>query len=224
LNLSILYTANIRGNLELLPRLYTFIRSLHQDMLRFRPEDEDDVLLCPVQPPPMRTLLLDLGDSCAPDVWHCAATGGRSTLIVLDAMGYHAANVTGILSAEGRAKLTANVMGMALVDAEHPWDNDGVLITTDAFTHHASRITHDFNLHIVLTPVHTTRLAMHTLYLGHVEAGQVGTAYIGGGDSDPALLADAIFDLPPAAPPDATISGTVEFVTHEARRYAHKGS
>ncbi len=95
MNLSILYTANIRGDLALLPRLYTFLKSLQADLRQFAPEDESEVMLCAVQPRPVQTLLLDLGDSCAPDVWHCAATGGRSTLIALDAMGYHAANVTG---------------------------------------------------------------------------------------------------------------------------------
>src|SRR4029453_1362356 len=81
-------------------------------------------------PPPARTLLLDLGDSCAADVWHCAATGGRSTLIALDAMGYHAANVSGLLSPESRAKLAENLMEMALVDTEHPREIEGVMLST----------------------------------------------------------------------------------------------
>jgi hypothetical protein len=221
LNLSILYTANIRGDLELLPRLHTFIKSLNQDIARFRPEDEADVMLCAVQPPSVRTLLLDLGDSCADDVWHCAATGGRSTLIALDAMGYHAANVNGILSAEGRAKLTDNVMGMALVDGEHVW-TDGDLVITHADGEVLSA-TNPYNLHIVLAPANRTRLALNTLNLGGVERGQVGTAYIGGMNSDPTLLADAIFDLPSSALPDPTISAAVQFVTNEARRYVRKG-
>ena len=227
MNLSILYTANIRGDLTLLPRLYTFIRSLQADIRRFEPEDEAEVMLCAVQPKPLQTLLLDLGDSCADDVWHCAATGGRSTLIGLDAMGYHAANVTGILLPESRDKLAANVMSMGLVDSEHPWQLNNLYMTAlsgqeigDSYTQHSALSTQP--LHISLTPAITTRLALNTLHLARVETGQVGTAYIGGMDSQPNLLADAVFDLPADTPPDPTISGTVDFVTNEARFFSRK--
>src|SRR5688572_29658141 len=103
--LSILYTQDIRGDLDLLPRLYTFLRQIRQQAQRF--EDEADVMVCQVQPPDRRILLLDVGGSCAADVWHCEATQGRSTLIVLDAMGYNAAGVAGQLDTEGREKLAA---------------------------------------------------------------------------------------------------------------------
>jgi hypothetical protein len=180
LNLSILYTANIRGDLTLLPRLYTFIKSLQADIRHFEPENEDEVMLCAVQPRPLQTLLLDLGDSCAPDVWHCAATGGRSILIALDAMGYHAANVTGILLPESRSKLAENVMSMGLVDEAHDWMNGSLWFTHDG---RGLSATNPYSLRISLTPVTTTRLALDTLHLAQIEAGQIGTAYIGGIDS-----------------------------------------
>lgn len=94
--LTILYTAKIRGDLTLLPRLYTFLQKLKAE----------------AQHP---VLLLDLGESCVDDVWHCAATGGRSTLVVLDGMGYHAANVTGFLEASQRDKLRTSLT-TAMVD------------------------------------------------------------------------------------------------------------
>ena len=97
LSLTLLYSGEIAGDLALLPRLYTFLQRLHP----------------PQQQP---TLLLDLGGSCANSAWHCRETGGRSTLIVLDGMGYHAANVAGALDREGRDKLAENVT-MGLVDA-----------------------------------------------------------------------------------------------------------
>jgi hypothetical protein len=219
LNLSILYTANIRGDLTLLPRLYTFIKSLQADIRHFEPENEDEVMLCAVQPRPLQTLLLDLGDSCTPDVWHCAATGGRSTLIALDAMGYHAANVTGILLPESRSKLADNVMSMGLVDEVHDWMNGSLWFTHDG---RGLSPTNPYSLRISLTPVATTRLALDTLHLAQIEAGQIGTAYIGGIDSEPNLLADAVFDLPADTPPDPTISGTVDFVTNEARFFSRK--
>src|SRR5689334_10902814 len=114
-SLTILYTANIRGDLELLPRLYTLIRQLKAQPI----VDEDEVMLCAIEPLARRTLLLDLGNSCAPDVWHCVETEGRSTLLVMDAMGYHATNVSGILTRESRAKLDANFLKIALVDESH---------------------------------------------------------------------------------------------------------
>lgn len=220
MNLSILYTTNIRGDLTLLPRLYTFIRSLQADIRQFEPEDENEVMLCAVQPRPLQTLLLDLGNSCAEEVWHCAATGGRSTLIALDAMGYHAANVTGILLPESRDKLTANVMSMGLVDADHPWQSNNLSFIAPA--PHETGISAAQSLCISLTPVVTTRLALNTLHLAQIEAGQIGTAYIGGIDSEPNLLADAVFDLPADTPPDPTISGTIDFVTNEARFFSRK--
>ncbi len=219
MNLSILYTANIRGDLTLLPRLYTFIKSLQADIRQFAPEDEDEVMLCAVQPKPIQTLLLDLGNSCTPDVWHCAATGGRSTLIALDAMGYHTANVTGILLPEGRSKLADNTMSMGLVDSDHPWQTNNIQITCDG---RGLSPTNPYNLNIFLTPAASSSLTFRTLYLAEVEAGQVGTAYIGGMDSEPNLLADAVFDLPDNIPPDPTISGTVDFVTNEAKFYGRK--
>ncbi len=74
LSLTLRYSAGIGGDLALLPRMFTLIQQL-----RARAN----------QP----ALLLDLGGTCADSVWHCRATGGRSALIVLDGMGYHAANV-----------------------------------------------------------------------------------------------------------------------------------
>jgi hypothetical protein len=223
-SLSIFYTANIRGDLALLPPLYTFLKSLREDLARFSPEDEAEVMICAVQPPPARTLLLDLGDSCAADVWHCTATAGRSTLIALDAMGYHAANVSGLLSPESRAKLAENALGMALVDAEHPRELEGVILSTISpnVRQSADTLAGLSKLHISLTADTTTRLVGHVLYLAQVEAGQIGTAYIGGTDSAPQLLADAVFDLPANTPPDPTISGTVDFVTNEARFFAKR--
>jgi hypothetical protein len=215
MNLSILYTANIRGDLDLIPRLYTFLKELRRDMTRFRPEDED-VMLCVVQPPETRTLLLDMGNSCASDVWHCAATDGRSALIALDAMGYNAANVPN-LSAESRSKLEENLLGMALVDAEHPWQDAGVLATGDA---HSDLMTSTpYNLSVVLSPADATHLNNRILRLTAVNAGQVGTAYISSVDTTPVLSAHAIFDLPPNTPPDPTIAGAVDFIIREARRY-----
>ena len=101
LSLSLRYTAGIAGDLALLPRLHSFLQRLKAA------EGQG-------------ALLLDLGGSCADSVWHCRATGGRSALIVLDGMGYHAANVEGALDADSRAKLAQQVT-LALVDRHNHW-------------------------------------------------------------------------------------------------------
>lgn len=73
---TLLYTANLAGDLRLLPRLFTLIQ-------RERRAAEGPVFL------------LDLGDTCALESWICRATQGRAPLIVLDAMGYDIALVGG---------------------------------------------------------------------------------------------------------------------------------
>ena len=111
--LVLLYTANIRGDLNLLPRLYTFIRVLQRD-----------------QTDAIYDVLVDLGQSCAPDMWHCDVTQGRSTLLVLDAMGYDAANVADSLTPENREKFAEQV-AVNLVDAKHPFEKNGVRFVGD---------------------------------------------------------------------------------------------
>ena len=101
LSLTLRYSANIAGDLALLPRLHNFLQ-------RLQAADGS------------RPLLLDLGGSCAESAWHCRATGGRSALIVLDGMGYHAANVAGALDADNREKLAGQVT-LALVDCARDW-------------------------------------------------------------------------------------------------------
>jgi hypothetical protein len=122
--LTLLYTHNLRGDLSLLPRLHTFIKQLKA----LEVDDEDDVMLCLVQPQTRRFVLIDLGGSCAPDVWHCAVTGGRSMLMVLDAMGYAAVSAAD-LTPDARAKL-ADSAQMGLIDAAHRWESDGVIAAT----------------------------------------------------------------------------------------------
>jgi hypothetical protein len=213
--LVIFYTANLGGDLDLLPRLYTFIRQLRNQTA----DVENDVMLCMIEPVNYRTLLLDLGNSCTPDVWHCDATGGRSTLMVMDAMGYDAANVAGFLTAEGRSKLEANI-GVRLVDVTHSWQDDDVFITNGS--RRGEPPSDPYSIHIALTPATTTRLEGSTLQLAMVNAGQVGMAQVASIGGNLTLAANEVFDLPATTPPDPTIAATVEFVVSEARQYERK--
>ena len=199
LDLALLYTCNLRGDLQRLPRLYTFLR-------RLRGANEAGV----------QTLLLDLGASCDPAVWPCGVTGGRSTLIVLDGMGYDAANVEGVLAADARQKVEV-MLTVALVDETHSCEDDGVLMTVDEST------MGDVDLHIVLAPAPETRLDGRTLYLADVEGGQVGTARVHLPEAGaPQLVAHAVQALPPDTPPDPTIVASVDFVESEARYYERR--
>jgi hypothetical protein len=191
--LTILYTAQVRGDLALLPRLYTFLQKLKAE----------------AQHP---VLLLDLGDSCADDVWHCAITGGRSTLVVLDGMGYHAANVTGFLETSQRDKLRTSIT-TAMVDEQHSWRYH-VPPVRDETVIIAAIETPALALCIVAAPADTTAFNNRTLWLQGVEKGQVGLVQI----DVPALkiLSQTILDMPAGLKADATIAAAVEFVEEEA--------
>jgi hypothetical protein len=207
--LTLLYTHNLRGDLSLLPRLHTFIKQLKA----LEVDDEDDVMLCLVQPQTRRTLLIDLGGSCAPDVWHCAVTGGRSTLMVLDAMGYAAASAAG-LTPEAREKLLGAAQ-LGLVDAAHRWESDGVIAAT-------SRQPDPGTFQLVLQPGAELRLDGRVVYPRALNAGQVGVAHFSFALGQTHLIAESVLTLPPGTAPDATIAGMVDFVTSEARHYQRR--
>ena len=197
LSLTLLYTANIRGDLALLPRLYTFLQQLQGTERR-------------------RTLLLDLGASCAESVWHCRATAGRSTLIALDGMGYQAANVEGILGSDDRDALARQVT-LGLVDRARDWNwqspagDPGIRATLKPNVQPA-------RLQIMLKPASVTRLEGRVLRLQAVETGQVGEVRVELAE-DTRIVHAARHDLPPGTPPNPSIAGTVEFVESEARYY-----
>jgi hypothetical protein len=235
--LHILYTANLHGNIDLLPRLYTFIRQLKALPL----DDENEVMLCAVEPVQTRWLLLDLGKACDPAAWHCVATAGRSMLIALDAMGYHAANVDGMLTDESRERLGGNLMSMALVDAERGWQYGDIEVGLDNKRELNRRGAEDAeirgsvgsifkaeanisSLHILLIPQTATGIEGRTLYLAAVQAGQVGQAVVSWAAEHPQLIAAAVHDLPTATPPDPTIAGTVDFILGEARFFQGRHS
>lgn len=193
--LRILYTANLRGRIDLLPRLHTFIRRLR--------EGSDE----------MRVLLLDLGRSCDDSAWHCAATQGRSMLIALDAMGFDAANVSGQLDPAGRQRLQDNFLNLGLVDETHVWDRGGVVTAL------SDESIDPTALAVLLRPSTTTELKGRTLYLADILAGQVGDVTLQIIPKGVALIESATHDLPSTALPDPTIAAAVDFILGEARRF-----
>lgn len=193
--LSILYTYGLRGDLAYLPRLYTFLQQLKQQF-------GND------------SLLLDLGASCDSNSWHCQVTNGRSTLIVLDGMGYHAANVTDFL-ADGEHDKLKNVISTGMVDARHAWryhvppeKDEGIIV--------AGELAPALRLCIVAAPADETKLDNRALYLASVEQHEVGIIQI---DlrSEMTMTHHDIVPVPEGLKPDPTIVAAAEFVEDEAR-------
>ena len=203
--LSILYTYNLRGDLDRLPRLHTFLRTLRAQVQRF--EDDAAVDVCALTPPVRQVLLVDIGSSCSADVWHCAVTGGRSTVIVLDAMGYDAVHVSGARAPGARERLTDAVQ-LALVDA-------GGGLTLPELCVTAAPLADKHSLQLVLQPRDEAVLAGNLLYPARIAGDEVGVLHIASGT--PRLSAFHRFTLPASTPPDPTIAGTVDFVLSEAR-------
>lgn len=195
----IFYTHGIRGDFDLLPRLFTFLQQLRTRLSLSAPVERGAG---------GEVLLLDLGDSCAPEVWHCAATQGRSTLIVLDAMGYHAARAD--LSAESRARL-GDMLHLRVIDAAHPAEINGTRIVSDAVESAAA-------LTIALTPHDTTTLENGLLRLTAIPAAHVGAVRV----SEATIRDQALYALPADTPPTPTIAGMVDFVLSEARQYQRR--
>ncbi len=201
LSLTLLYTGKLAGDLALLPRLFTFIQQLRADS----------------QQP---ALLFDLGGSCADDVWHCRETGGRSTLMALDAMGYHAANVAGTLDHRNREKL-AEQLTMALVDDGRGWLYRPPSVRDEGISFRLRARDDAAGLQIALSPAERTTIEENAIFLGAVGAGHVGEALVDLRGA-PALIRARMHTMPPDTPPNPSIAGTVEFIEQEARLLAKK--
>ncbi|MGJ3237342.1 MAG: hypothetical protein ACFE0Q_01420 [Anaerolineae bacterium] len=194
-HLTLLYTQAIAGNLALLPRLHTYLQQLKRE---YDP----------------RALLLDIGGACAADVWHCQATGGQSSVIVLDGMGYHAVNVAEYMSDSRRDSLATRT-SLGLVTARHMWryfvppvrDEDIIV---------AGQATPALKLCIIAAAHSTNALEARTLHLQSVERGQVGMVQLD--LSAMQITQQATFPMPRTIRPDATIAAAVELVEDEARQ------
>lgn len=193
--LTIFYTARIAGDLNLLPRLHTFLTQLATAYAH-------------------KPLLLDLGESCTPEVWPCEITGGRSTLIVLDGMGYHAANVQDVL-AEGERHKLHGAISMGAVDERYSWRYNVPPIHDEDIVVSLGPVP-TLRLNIVLQPADATTLEDRVLRLQQIAKRQVGIVHVDM-TGEPQLIESQIVDMPPDLRPDATISAAVSFVEDEAR-------
>ena len=203
LSLTILYTANIQGDIHMLPRLYTFLQTLK-----------------PVQR--QGTLIFDLGNSCNDEVWHCRVTQGRSTLIVLDAMGYHAANIDKLLDRATREKI-AGTITMGLVDASHSWFYHIPPIIDETIQAVFNQVNGLHRLQICLSSAKSTYIEEHILYLEDIPVRHIGVVTVDLTNS-PILTNQSVHTLPENTPPNPTIVASVEFVESEAHYFQKKQS
>ena len=79
-SLTILYTANLQADFDLMPRVFSTIQRVRRSL----PDGG------------WPFLLLDLGGACNTDTWICQATENRAPYLVLDAMGYNAVRADGL--------------------------------------------------------------------------------------------------------------------------------
>ncbi len=203
-HVTLLYTANLQGELALLPRLFTLI------------EQERRAAQGPV-------FLLDLGDSCALSAWACQATHGRAPFLVFDSMGYDAALIGGPervpIPPDALRRLVAHlVMPIAVWNRARTLQKHGVTLTLAPGNAPAPPNTPCVRVdrsRPTLPPI-GERVAL----LGDVPQGELARVTM----SWPAwqVQATARRALRPQTPPHPSIAAVVELVEEEARAYSQR--
>lgn len=212
---TVLYTANLRGDLAALPRLSTVMQRARQSATG------------PV-------FIIDLGDSCAAEVWECRATLGQAPLLVFDAMGYDAAFVGGSESAPIPPQSLRRVREK-LVMATFIWGRPARTVKQDTlivWDTGGRSIPGMEQAQVKVTLRLTVRLDRArptlpdpvdqdvSLVLGDVPAGHVAQVTV---NAQAGRLESAVLLLVPAeTPADPTVAAVVELVQDEARRYAQE--
>ncbi len=217
-HLSLFYTVALKGDLALLPRLFTFL-SRQRAAVRGL------------------SFLVDMGCACAPEAWICQATAGRGMLVAMDGMGYDAFHV-GVRDPLYRAPHIIEGLQRLIVTrfAAGGWsvqvERGGVRVgfANAAQMARAAADLPDVDLLIGLR--YTDQAVMQLEW----QAGQRRLLFDCGerqsqiGRLDLTLLPEAPYltvqghaalSLPEGTPPDPTISGVIEFVQSEAR-YAER--
>jgi 2',3'-cyclic-nucleotide 2'-phosphodiesterase (5'-nucleotidase family) len=201
---TLLYTANLAGDLSLLPRLFVLIQRERQSASG------------PV-------LLLDLGDTCALDVRICRATEGRAPLMVLDGMGYDAALVGGPEQVSIPVASLQRLRGQITM-AVIPWNRHYVLTKRDVtITLAAGNVSSLGEQPVVFVDRSTAALPQvddQVIQLGDVASGCLARVDI----AWPVWTVKAarLVQISADTPPDPTISAVVEFVHDEAQYYSQQ--
>lgn len=200
--LTLLFTANLAGDIGLLPRLFTLIQ-------RERRTADGPVML------------LDLGDTCSEESWICRATYGRAPFIVLDGMGYDAVFIGGpeqvpIPLASLRRLLDTIVMPVILWNSVKHLTKWGTTVWLASGTAELS----EPGIRVDRSRGTLPGVGEPYPILGDVAKGHL--ARIDLAWPDLTVQAARLISLSDDVPPDPTIAATVEFVESEARAYAQQ--
>ncbi len=212
-HLTLLYSANIAGRLDSLPRLFSHIQKIRAVVEG-------------------QTALLDLGGTCDPSVWECAVTADRAVLFVLDAMGYDVACLTGMdcarMDGDARQKLmerTSTALCGLTAAAGFP---SRVAWTAGAFQlaccAEAANSAVD-GVDLTISPRHAGSPVQlvpeeRRLYLPALDDKTLGIATVTfDGTRLPSSAAWQYEHVPASTRPDATVAAAVDFVRDEARLY-----
>jgi hypothetical protein len=208
--LMLVYSANLRGRLDALPRLFSRARDVRTGLAGW-------------------LTWVDLGGACAPEAWECAATQGRAGLMSLEAAGCAAAWLTAADGAGLDADTLARLRARASLALAGPVEG-----LADRAAWRAGPWTiclgwsADADLSIgVLDAEQTPRwepgtrtvwLAPPPDMMGQPALGRARIAWEEG-DGRPRTV-----EILPAlgcdgARPDATVAAAIEFVREEARHY-----
>jgi 2',3'-cyclic-nucleotide 2'-phosphodiesterase (5'-nucleotidase family) len=201
---TLLYTANLRGDLALLPHLFTLIQSERRTSGGL-------------------VLLLDLGDTCSLESWVCRATQGRAPFLVLDGMGYDAVLIGGPekvpIPPPSLRLLAANmVMAVVVWNRARPLTRRGITLTiapgAAPLPDHSPAIRVDRSTH-ALPETHDPVVTLGDVAHGHLA--RVDLAW-----PEWTVQAARLLAVSPDVPADPTIAALVEFVESEARHYAQQ--
>lgn len=193
MTLTVLYTHDLRGDLNALPRVATQLQRLRADA--------------------GRVVCVDLGGACAPDIWHCDQTGGRSMVVALDGCGYAAAHAD-TLEPAARADLSRAILSMQVVDDAHPARVGGIAYHSTPDAHPSAELT------LYLRPADETGFDGALLRLVRVPRLHIGLAQVD--EAARSVIRSDVVAVSPATRPDPTISGLVEFIASETRLAAKK--
>ena len=203
-SLTLLYTQDLGGDFNQAAQLGRWLREIRASFARGK-----------------RVLLLDLGNASAEDSWHHRLTGGRSTLFVLDALGFHAVNacgtVHGVISPALQEGFRMAILGPGGEFCDERGERPIRCVVGPAPTRKAGEA-----LCLSLSPAAETQLSDGVLSLERVPGGCVGRLELWLGDSGAQILESAVHPLPPRLQPEPSITATIELVLAEARQLMNR--
>ncbi|PJF36819.1 MAG: hypothetical protein CUN49_03475 [Candidatus Thermofonsia Clade 1 bacterium] len=217
-HISLFYTVALKGNLALLPRLFTFLsreRAAVQGL----------------------SLLVDMGCACTPEAWICQATDGRAMLVAMDSMGYDAFHI-GARDPLYQAPHIVEALQRLIVTrfAAGPWSvlvkRQGVQVALANGAQMARAAAELPEADLLIGLRYSEQAAVQAEWqapqrrllfdCGETHA-QIGRLDVKIAPTAPyiELIAHRALTLPDHTPPHPTISGVIDFVQSEAR-YAER--